>query len=220
MKPIVIFGIGQIAEVVHFYFTVDAQRSVAAFTVDQAYLDRTEFCGCPVVPFETVVERYPPEEFDLFVATGYAKNNRVREEKYKAAKQLGYVMTNYVSSKANFWPGLVVGENCLILEGNTIQPFVEVGSNVFIWSGNHIGHHAKIGDNVFISSHVVVAGGVHVGRNCFIGVNATLRDHIQVGELCVIGAGAVVTRDLDNKSVIMAAKSVLSKITSDRLLRI
>jgi sugar O-acyltransferase (sialic acid O-acetyltransferase NeuD family) len=220
MKPLVIFGLGQIAEVAHFYFTVDARRSVAAFTVDQDYQTETVFCGCPVVPFETVAERYPPADYDFFVATGYAKLNRLREEKCAAARAKGYVLASYISSKATAWPGLVTGENCFILEDNTLQPFVEIGDNVFLWSGNHVGHHARIGANAFISSHVVVSGGVTVGRNCFIGVNATLRDHIQVGEACVIGAGAVVTRDLADKSVLVAPESVLSKVPSDRLRRI
>jgi len=220
MKPLVIFGLGQIAEVAHFYFTVDARRSVAAFTVDQEYLTETAFCGCPVVPFETVAERYPPTEYDFFVATGYARLNRLREEKYTVAKAKGYALASYVSSKATAWPGLKTGENCFILEDNTLQPFVEIGDNVFLWSGNHIGHHARIGDNAFIASHVVVSGGVTVGRNSFIGVNATLRDHIQVGDACVIGAGAVVTKDLAAKSVVVAPESVLSKVPSDRLRRI
>ncbi len=38
MKPIVIFGAGDIAQLAHFYFTRDGGREVAAFTVDPAYL--------------------------------------------------------------------------------------------------------------------------------------------------------------------------------------
>ena len=55
---------------------------------------------------------------------------------------------HYVSSKASVWPGFKPGENCFILEDNTMQPFVVIGDNVTLWSGNHIGHHARIGDQL------------------------------------------------------------------------
>ena len=50
------------------------------------------------------------------------------------------------------------GDNCFILEDNTVQPFVTIGNNVTLWSGNHIGHDSVIEDDCFISSHVVVSG--------------------------------------------------------------
>jgi saccharopine dehydrogenase-like NADP-dependent oxidoreductase len=37
MRNVVIFGIGQIAEVVHYYLAHEANRNVAAFTVDDQY---------------------------------------------------------------------------------------------------------------------------------------------------------------------------------------
>ena len=48
MRPLVIFGTGESAELAHFYFTRDAKREVAAFTVDGEYLKRDRFCGLPV----------------------------------------------------------------------------------------------------------------------------------------------------------------------------
>ena len=164
MKPLVIFGAGDIAEVAHFYFTRDARAEVAAFTVDAAYLKQGRFCGQPVVAFEEVARAYPPDGHDLFVAMSYAKINAVRADKCTAAKTLSYRLRTYVSSKATVWQGFEPGENCFILEDNTVQPFVRVAANVTLWSGNHIGHHAQIDANCFITSHVVISGGVQDGR--------------------------------------------------------
>jgi NDP-sugar pyrophosphorylase family protein len=55
----------------------------------------------------------------------------------------------------SFTESVGLGENCLVLEDNTIQPFASIGRNVTLWSGNHIGHHAQIRDHCFIASHVV-----------------------------------------------------------------
>lgn len=217
MQPVIIFGAGDIAQVAHFYLTHDSNYRVEAFTVDQAYLSNSTFCNLPLVPFEKVESQYPPTSFQMLVALSYAKVNQVRKEKFEAAKSKGYRLISYVSSKATTWPELLIGENCFILENNTIQPFVEIGNNVTLWSGNHIGHHAKIGDNCFITSHVVISGGVEVGNNCFIGVNTTVRDHIKISEKSVIGAGALVLADVEPEGVYMGTATERSKVPSRRL---
>jgi sugar O-acyltransferase (sialic acid O-acetyltransferase NeuD family) len=220
MKPLIIFGAGDIGQVAHFYFSHDSKRSVAAFTVDAQYIREERFCGLPVVPFETLHQSHAPGDHDIFVALSYARINALRQEKYRAAKAAGYGIASYVSSRATIWPGFEFGENCLILEDNTVQPFAKIGHNVTLWSGNHIGHHARIADHCFISSHVVISGGVEVGANSFLGVNATIRDHVRIGEFAVIGAGALVTKDVPDHGVVAPAGSELSKVPSNRLRKI
>jgi sugar O-acyltransferase (sialic acid O-acetyltransferase NeuD family) len=204
------------AQVVHFYFVKDRLFDVAAFVVDDAYLRSDRLCGLPLVPFSKMREAYPPEKFRAFVAIGYARMNKAREEKYLALKQLGYEMVSYVSPHATCFTEKI-GDNCLILEDNTIQPFVEIGNNVILWSGNHVGHHSRIHDHCFIASQVVISGGVTIENNCFIGVNATIRDHITVRRETLVSAGALVTKNTQAKSVLKAEDARCSTITSDRL---
>lgn len=216
-QPVVIFGDGEIAELADFYLTHDSPFEVVAFTVDEAYLKRDQFRGRPVVPFEAVEKVYPPENYKFFVALSYAKLNKVRAAKVAAAKSKGYHLISYLSSRATVFPGFQPGQNCFILENNTIQPFATVGSNVTLWSGNHIGHHSIIEDDVFIASHVVVSGGVRIRSGAFLGVNVTLRDHIVIGEQCVIGAGALVLADQPNFSVVAPRGTERANISSTRL---
>lgn len=215
MKKVIIFGIGDIAQIAHFYFTHDSDYSIAAFTVDSAYMDKTHFCGLPIIPFENLENLYSSSEYAVFIAISYAGLNSVRAQKYKEAKAKGYEIVSYVSTKATIWPGFEVGENCFILEDNTIQPFATIGNNVTLWSGNHIGHHSKIHDNCFISSHVVISGGVTIGKNCFIGVNATLRDHICIGDDCIIAAGSLVVKDAIDDGVYVGQPAKLIKKASE-----
>lgn len=217
MKELVIFGAGQIAEVAAFYFRHDSPRRLAAFTVDRDYLKEDRFLDRPVVPFEEVERHFPPATHDLFVAVSYTKLNGVRADKVAAARQRGYGLASYLSSKASVFPGFEVRENCFILEDNTIQPFAHIGANVTLWSGNHIGHHAVIEDHVFIASHVVVSGGVRIGQASFVGVNATFRDHVSIGQRCVIGAGALVLEDQPDFAVLAPGGTDRSKVPSTRL---
>ena len=204
----------------HFYFKHDSDYHVSAFCVDQDYLENDQFCGLPVIPFEEIDKHYPPSNHQMFVALSYSKVNALRAEKYQACKAKGYQVVSYVSSKATVWPGLKVGENCFILENNTIQPFTTIGNNVTLWSGNHIGHHSCIEDNCFIASHVVVSGGVTIKENCFLGVNVTLRDHITLGRNCVIGAGALIVQDTEENGVYLNQAAERSRVPSNRLKKI
>ncbi len=195
MKPLIIFGAGDNASVARFYFENDSARKVAAFTVNKDYIKDSSFDGLPLVDFDQVSSQYPPDKYDLFVAVGYSQMNQVRAQKCKEAKAKGYTLASFISSKASIAPGVPVGENCFILEGNIVQAFARIGDHVTLWSGNLVAHHSTIGDNCFIACQAVISGRVTVGENCFIGNNATLRDHITIGSHCVIGAGALVVKD-------------------------
>lgn len=219
-NALVIFGYGDTAQLAHFYFSTDSKYEVVAFTVDSAYLTAPTFCGLPVIAFEELSTHYAPDQHELFIALGYSKINAVRKEKYLAAKAIGYRLASFISSHATVLTDRGIGENCFILEDNTIQPFVTIGNNVTLWSGNHIGHHSTIKDHCFIASHVVVSGGVEIGEQCFIGVNATLRDHIRVGDRCVIGAGALLLADVEAEGIYIGAATERSKVPSTKLRRI
>lgn len=220
MAKLVIFGTGDIAELARYYFETDTDHDVVGFTVDRAYLREGAFCDLPVVAFEDVVTRFPVEDHIFFVALSYTKLNALRAEKYIAAKALGYRIASYVSSRATVLTRNEIGENCFILEDNTIQPFASIGNNVTLWSGNHIGHHSTIGDHCFLASHIVVSGGVAIGESCFIGVNATLRDHIKIGDRCVIGAAALLLNDTEADGVYIGPATERSRVPSSRLRKI
>lgn len=216
-KSLVIFGSGDIAQLAFYYFSTDSNYEVVAFTVDSDYLRGSEFCGLPVVSFEDVEKKYPPDAYNFFVALSYSKLNTVRKEKFLAAKEKGYKLASFISSHSTVLNEARIGENCFILEDNTIQPYVTIGNNVTLWSGNHIGHHSVIHDHIFIASHVVVSGGVEIGEQCFIGVNATLRNQIKIGDRCVVGAGAILLTDAAPDGVYIHPATERSRVPSSRL---
>lgn len=220
MSKLVIFGTGDIAELAWHYFRTDSDYDVVGFTVDRAFIKDSRLHGLPVVAFEEVSDHFASDDHALFVALSYTKLNALRREKYLAAKALGYPIASYVSSRATVLSDKPIGENCFILEDNTIQPFVSIGNNVTLWSGNHIGHHATIHDHSFLASHIVVSGGVEIGESCFIGVNATLRDHIKIGERCVVGAGALLLDDAEPEGVYLGPATERSRVPSTRLRKI
>jgi len=217
VKDLVIFGAGDIARLADFYFTRDARRRVVAFTVDRSHLSGDSLLDRPLVAFEELGERYPPAEFDLFVALSYRSLNRLREAKYHAARARGYALASYVSTRCSYLSETPPGDNAFILEDNTVQPFVAIGSDVTLWSGNHIGHDSVVSDHCFISSHVVVSGHVKIGPRCFLGVNATLRNGITLAPDTVVGAGACLMKSTVDKGVYMGPRAELFKKKSDEI---
>ena len=217
MKPLVIFGTGDIARLAHYYFTKDAKREVVAFTVDAAFRQGDQYLGLPLEDFEEVERHYPPDRFEGFVALSYRGMNHLRADKYAAMKERGYTLASYVSSRCTWLVDGPPGDNCFILEDNTVQPFVTIGANVTLWSGNHIGHDSVVADHCFISSHVVVSGHCRIGRYSFLGVNATLRNGITLAPETLVGAGAVIMKDTVEKGVYMAPRAELFKKKSDEI---
>lgn len=215
-NQVVLFGNREIAEIAHFYLSKDSDYQVKGFTVDSQFLDSESFLGLPVVPFEQVEIHFQPSNYKMFIAISYSKRNLIRQTKFEDAKNRGFKFITYISSKAAYY-GTPVGDNCFILEHNTIQPFTQIGNNVTLWSGNHIGHHSVIKDHCFITSHVCISGGVEIGENCFIGVNATLRDHIKVGDKSIIGAGVLLMEDAPSESLYTGSASQRAKVSSSRI---
>ena len=122
MSKLVIFGEGNYAEQAYHYFTNDSSFEVVAFTADAAYITRQELCGLPVLDFETIETTYPPGEYQMFVALGYQKLNKLRASKYDAAKAKGYILATYIGSKVCNYGDITVGDNCFIIYTAVIQP--------------------------------------------------------------------------------------------------
>jgi len=200
-KRLIIIGDSAFAQIAYEYFQYDSDYEVIAFSVERAFLKKTELFGIPIVEFETLQENFSPESHSIFVALTYHAFNRTRTRLYEESKVKGYKIATYISSRAFLWRNVEYGENCFIFENNTVQPFVKLGNNVILWSGNHIGHHSVIHDNCFISSHVVISGFCEIGANAFIGVNAALSNNLKIANDNFIGMGAVIISDTEENQI-------------------
>ncbi|NVM17282.1 MAG: acetyltransferase [Candidatus Lokiarchaeota archaeon] len=214
-ERLILFGIGQNAEVAYYYFKHDSPYEIVAFTLDREWMKRDRFHNLPVIAFDEIENVYPPEKYKMFVSISFTNLNKLRKKKYQEAKEKGYELISYVCSRATTWPNLDIGDNCFIFEDNVIQPYVKIGNNVILWSGNHIGHHTTISDHCFIASHVVISGSVTVGERCFFGVNSTIRDNIKIAKNCVIGAGAIITKDTVENGIYYGPRANVLKQTGD-----
>jgi sugar O-acyltransferase (sialic acid O-acetyltransferase NeuD family) len=217
LKKVILYGNGSVAQATYFLLVHDSPYHIAAFTVDREYIKEDTLLDIPVIPFDQVQSLYPPDDFDMHIAVGHVRVNRIRAQKYHQTKEMGYQLINYISSKSLTWPGLIEGDNWKIGPNSAINPFAQLGNNVRIGTGSNVGHHTIIQDHCSLASNVTIAGNVIVEPYCLVGVNATIRDRITIARECVIGAGAVILQDTKPREVYLGRPAELLPISSDQL---
>ena len=220
MSKVVLFGIGRGADVAYRFLTRDSEHEICGFAVDRKYLDRDRFHDLPVVAFEDVERRFPPDEFKMFVLLGYQRMNALRAGKYLEAKQKGYSFISYANSNFYRAEELDIGENCFILDNQSISLDVKIGNNVVMWSSNHVGDLTVIGDHVWLASHVTVAAEVVVRPYCFLGIGATIGNKVTLAERTFVGANALVASDTAENSVCISSEAEHVDVDSATFLRI
>lgn len=220
MSKVVIFGTGQTADIVSYYIGNDSKHEIVAYTVDGKYITEDTYNNKPVIPFEIVGEKYSPSEFKMFIAIGYSNLNKLREEKYNFAKTKGFTLISYINSRSGVNDRSKIGDNCFILEHQSIQPFATIGNNCFIWGGVLVAHHCIIKSHCWITSESSIAGNTTIGERCFIGINATIGHMVTLGDDCMVGAGTLITRSAGNGSVFIEKNTDIYKLNSEQFIRI
>ena len=199
-SKLIIYGTSVIAQLAYEYFSTDSNYHICGFTIENQYKTTNRFCGLEVYPFEEILNRCPPDEYDMFIAIGSMKLNTIREIYYKKAKDLGYRLASYVSSKASVYSNVDIGDNCFILPFTVIQPYAQISNSVFIWDTSMIGHHCKISNHVFIAS-AKIAGLTTIDNNCFIGLGSLISDNIVISEYNYIAMGSVINKNTKSNGI-------------------
>ena len=216
MKKVVIFGVGNFAKLVHSHLK-NSPHEVVGFTVNNNMLNEPVFLDLPVIPFENINKKFPPKDFCLFIAMGHTNMNKNRAKIFDESKKLGYELLSYVHPTSIIGEDVKIGENCLILENNVIQPFVTIGNNVIIVSSNVISHDVVIKDHCFIIDQVVISGHVTIESYCIIAANSTINNRVIIAKECIIGMGALIMKNTIEKGVYAVDSSQRLPINSDRL---
>jgi sugar O-acyltransferase (sialic acid O-acetyltransferase NeuD family) len=202
---VILFGAGRFANLVRYCLTHDSPSRVAGFTVDDAHWNSADNEGLPLAKFGKLEDAFNPGEYALLVCIGPHDGNRLRRDRFNAARARGYSTATYVSSRASTWPDLRVGTGSLVFDGAVIQPFAKIGINAVVRSSVHVSHHVEIGDHCFVAAGACFGGNVVVEERAFVGLNATIRDGVRLAEGCFVAAGAVVVRDTEPNSLYAGA---------------
>lgn len=112
---------------------------------------------------------------------------------------------------------LVVGEECIIREGVTMNPGTEgggmttvVGNRCAFLANSHVGHDCQVGNNVILSNNVMLAGHVTVGDYVIVGGGAAVIQFARVGNHAFLGGMSGLEHDLIPYGMALGNRAYLS----------
>jgi acetyltransferase-like isoleucine patch superfamily enzyme len=199
MKKLIIFGSGVVAKLAYFLFTRDGNYLPICFTVDNEYKTRDSFNNLPLIPFNKITELYPPESHEMFVAIGPSAMNSKREKKFIEVKSEGYKMAKYVSPHSLCYSE--VGENSLIADHVSINPFSKIGYNNFFWEYSLISHDSTVMNNCYFGPRSIVSSYSVIQNNVIIGANSTIKSKVTISHKTLVGSSCYISKNTTSESV-------------------
>lgn len=107
----------------------------------------------------------------------------------------------------------VIGDNTVIGSLVHIDYNVRIGNNVRIEGMSYIPPLSKIGNNVFIGPRVTLTNDPYPPSNRLVGVTvednailcacSVIKAGVRIGKNSIVAMGAVVTRDVDDNTLVM-----------------
>ena len=98
---------------------------------------------------------------------------------------------------------LVIGADCLIREGVTMNPGTvngkgetRVGESCVFLANSHVAHDCQLGDGVLLSNNVMLAGHCRVGDRAIFGGGAAAHQFTRIGAHAFVGGLTGVTDDI------------------------
>ena len=136
--------------------------------------------------------------------------------------QLSDVQSKNIGENTNIWqycvvlPNAKIGNNCNICSHCFIENDVVIGNNVTIKNGVYLYDGITIEDDVFIGPNATFCNDrypksknkdfklepIVIKKGASIGANATILPGVTIGENALIGAGSIITKDVENNSII------------------
>lgn len=198
-KKLIIFGNTNYSEMICDYFEEYTEYEVCAFTVHEKYKKVDSYYGKLNISFEEITNVCNPSEYDMFVAIGSLRLNKVRADICKQAIQKGYNLATFIHPDAYIGSKVTIGKNCVIMECCKILSRTTIGDNVVVWPIAFISHNNVIKDNVYIVGST--NGFCEVGENTFIGAGAMVADKVKIAKDNFITMSAVVRMDTEEDSI-------------------
>lgn len=112
---------------------------------------------------------------------------------------------------------LVIGSDCLIREGVTMNPGTAgggsetiVGARGVFLAHSHVAHDCRLGDDVILSNNVMLAGHCRIGDFAILGGGAAVHQFARIGAHAFIGGLAGVENDVIPFGIALGNRAALA----------
>ena len=208
MKELLIFGAGG-----HSKVCIETAQSMG-YKIKAVFDDDENKRGNKVVGISVIggtrelLDNYPPNEYELFIAIG---SNKARMEKYEFFKNEGYEFATLIHPFSFVSKTVKIGENVLIMPGVVVNSSTIISDNIILNTSCTIDHDCRIMPHVHIAPGVNLAGSVFVGTGSFLGIGCKVIQEVKIAKWNIVGAGAVVIEDTEDFGVYVGVPAKMIK---------
>lgn len=93
-----------------------------------------------------------------------------------------------------------IGALTVIARGAIDDTVISRGSKID--NSSFISHNVFVGEDTFVVGETIMFGGSSTGKQAFISGNSTVRNKVAIGDRATVGMGAVVTKNVENGTVV------------------
>jgi sugar O-acyltransferase (sialic acid O-acetyltransferase NeuD family) len=196
LRPIVLYGAGSLALVLHEFLDVNGYRLAAIFS-DTAPASAPDL-RAPVIVGAEAIERWLGQAAacGLSYAIAIGNRHRARLARHQLLREKRLTPATLAHPASYTSRSATIGAACQLMAFAFIGPAARLGDAVIVNTHASVDHECRIGHAVYVGPGAVLAGEVEVGDCAFIGAGAVVLPSIRIAADAVIGAGAVDTADI------------------------
>jgi sugar O-acyltransferase (sialic acid O-acetyltransferase NeuD family) len=148
-----------------------------------------------------LIQRIDPNDIRFLVAIGGARGrDRIQIQEYLESK--GILPTVTIHPSAFVAHDVQIGRGSQILAKSAVCVEAKIGESCIVNTGAIVDHDTVLSDGVHVGPGAHITGEVVIGYCSMIGAGSTILPRVKIGEHVIVGAGAVVTKDIENNSVV------------------
>jgi len=174
-------------------------RNVVGFLDDTTEKHDKQILNIPVLGAIDKCGKYRNNEFIVAIGSPRGREKVVsRLINYKVVEYATLIDPSAIVDK-----DVSIGEGSIICAGVICTVNVSIGKHSIINLNSTIGHEVEIGDFVTVAPNVSISGNIYLKDLVEVGTGAVLREKLEIGAGTVVGMGSVLTKNVDEKKVVV-----------------
>ena len=114
MKKLIIFGNGQVADIMFSYFQENNEYKVVAFCVDDKFQSKKKHLNLTLLPLSKLKNICTSNDYFIFVDIYYTQMNKKKKNKDNQRKKMEYQIENLINANKKMTKNIKIEKNVAI----------------------------------------------------------------------------------------------------------
>lgn len=125
-------------------------------------------------------------------------------------------LATFISPKSYVASNVKLGAGSVVMPNASISSGVKTGICCRVMSGALVGHDNNIGDHAFFAGNCTIGSHLEIGDFTYFGLNSTVGGKLNIGKFSVVGMGSIVTKDVEDYSIVMGSPAKHARYVKDK----